>query len=122
MTSKRSIDEIIPFLQKALEHTKGEYTLDTLLERIRNETLQLWDFPEAVVLTELAVFPTKTRVHVFLASGVYYPEYLQTIEKFARAIGADGVQWSGRRGWVRKTASEGYEETYSVMIKDFADE
>lgn len=118
-----NLENIIPKIKKALEYSQGEYQVEDVLDMILRKTALLWELDdETVVITQILVFPRLTRVHIFLAYGNFNPENMGVIEDYAKSIGAQGVQWSGRKGWTRHAKPLGYNEVYNTVAKDFKDE
>jgi hypothetical protein len=78
--------------------------------------LQIWSPPEAVLVTEIVVYPKLKALNVFLAAGnkENIIEILPSVEQFAKAEGCSRLQMTGRKGWER--VFQTYAEKESVTL------
>lgn len=112
------IDEERPGLEKALKYDHGGASFDEVKEAILAEDMQLWVNPERtyVMVTEIVNYPGKRVVNVFLTSGsiddikAVFPQ----LQEMARAVGAQGIECSGRRGWIRALSGLGFREVSTI--------
>ena len=112
-----------PRLQAALDRAGGEYTLDDIWDIVASGEGQLWHNDEFSGVTQVIDYPQKKVVLVHLAGGDLDALLKAAgpggdLEKFAKIVGADGIEIVGRRGWVRAMADIGYREQYVRVYKE----
>ena len=118
-------NDIIPYIQRALEHGQGEFSLDAILDGILTREMQLWVGHEDekivyVGVTQLEKFSEKLICVIVLLSGDRVMEWLDNtneLESWAMTQGADELRVMGRPGWKRVLDKIGYEHAYTVMVK-----
>ena len=112
-----------PRLQAALDRAGGEYDLDDIWDMVARRDAQLWHNEAFSGVTQVVIYPRKKVVLVHLAGGDL-DALLEAagpggdLEKFAKIVGADGIEIQGRRGWVRAMADIGYREQYVRVYKE----
>lgn len=107
--------EIVPIVQRALEHDYDKTSPADLLKRFMLGTFQLWAvFSETasidcVVVTEILDFPNTSKLHVFLCASVdgtggdkYYNLGMPVLTEFAREHNCSCLQAYCRKGLARK--------------------
>lgn len=107
-------------LERALALDGGGYTLGDVQVLIQQEMVQLWEAPDAVLITEVHDLPRFRSIHFWLAAG----ELESVIElshqalKWARLIGCTRATLAGRKGWERVLADEGWTFGMTVLSKE----
>lgn len=106
-------------LEKALE-LDGGHTLGDVLEMVERETAQLWESPDAVIVTEVHDFPRQRVLHFWLAAGEKDAviELSHRALAWGRTIGCQRATLSGRRGWERALAKEGWTADAVLMGRE----
>ena len=110
-----------PWIKAALKHAGGTHNLEDILEGVLKRNYQMWPGVESVVITEIAVFPRKKVLILFLAGGDYEElrKMLPDLELFGKAEGCSSVSLTGRKGWLRSfLPAEGYEHSAQLMTKE----
>lgn len=78
----------------------------------------------AAFLTRVAEYPNRRLLAVDCAGGTMMEGWLETANHTFRAFaldsGLDGVEMSGRRGWLKVLGRLGWKETFVVMETDAA--
>ncbi len=113
-------DKYAPLFLAALKHSNGNYALSDIAAGINNGEYGVWLAGESVVLTEAAVYPRKKRLSLFLGAG-NRPEVvglLPALERFAIEQGCSGVEFLGRKGWLR-AMPRGYRAKSYLIAKEF---
>jgi hypothetical protein len=89
-------------LSRVLDRMGGLYTLDDILTRIADGTMQSFTHRNSWALTEIQVFPRARQLHVIAIVGdlADVPVLNDEVLKFARRIGVSLVSTYGRRGWL----------------------
>ncbi len=124
---------IKPYLDKALAYSRGEWTANEILkEVIVNASLfHLWEISNddnkvvAIASTRAMNYGSFSSLHIITLANVdtgedvnwedYQEEALEPVMKMAREAGLDRVEFTGRRGWLRKLKSIGWKEQYITM-------
>lgn len=120
-------DRVRDNLSLALEHSRGEYTLEDIHLQLISGLMKLWiGYDEdgkllASAVCELVNYPQKTVCYVVLAGGGFFgiwTEASMCIEDWAVANGADSIAAFTRRGVAKKMQAFAYNEIYTVIQKD----
>ena len=122
-------DEMLPFVEQALEHS-GTHTPDDVLQAISEREMQAYvvvdDITDKVIgaiVTEILNYPNGRRVlNMVVLAGERFDEWHtlgdQMMRAWAKSIETPIIQLIGRRGWTRKLASDGWREQSVVMTLD----
>lgn len=112
--------ELLAKLEEALEAGGQTHSLADVAEMIQSGDAQLWIDEEAVIVTEIIPQPMRRTLHFWLAAGTLDKVIALSNEllEWGKQMGCDHATLSGRRGWVRALASEGWEEELVLMGKD----
>lgn len=110
-------ETVRPLLLAALDETMGEQALGDVRRQIRKGEAQLHVFDDpnlgitAAFVTEVRRYPQKSSVNIWLCGGHdadrWASDFLRLAQAHCRAIGADFVEWTGRRGWEKVLAKSG---------------
>lgn len=108
------------YILAALEYTKGTHTLADIWQGVISGNYQFWPGEKSAVITEIQVYPQRKVMHIFLAGGDLDEllEIEKSIEAFAHDIGCNSLSISGRRGWVRIFAKDGWQEVCTTIAKE----
>lgn len=106
-----------PWIEAALAYGDDAHTFDDIAQGILAGRYRLWVRPNGCAVTEIQVYPRKKVCNVFLAGGdMQVIKDLQApCEEYARAMGCSDLVLTGRRGWVRALADNGWAETHTTM-------
>lgn len=116
-----------PFLQGALEHSQGEYSLEDIKLQLMTGLMRLWIAydEEGIILasavSEIRIFPQKRVCFVILMGGENMERWLHTsaaVQHWAMENGADSVVGYVRKGLAKKLKDFGYREIYTVVQQD----
>lgn len=113
------LDRFRPELEAAMDHNGGTHTFDDLTAMVLQGRLRMWTTENSIALTEVIEYPRQKHYHVFAAGGDL-GEIVATIpqvEQAARDAGCCKLTVSGRRGWVRALASEGWAEQFTTCVR-----
>lgn len=105
------------WIEAALEHSGGSHTFDDVAELIREGKAQLWPAPRGCAVTEIVVYPRKRVLHIFLAGGELSQlrDMFSDAAEWAKAQGCEAMSLSGRVGWARAMAPDGWMTQAVVM-------
>ena len=105
-------------IEKALEAGGGTHTVGDVVRQILAGDAQLWEDEDALIVTEINVYPRKALVHFWLATGELDAVVRlshRVLEWATDTMGCDGATLSGRKGWVKALKGEGWNEMVTVM-------
>lgn len=113
------------YLAKPIAMNRGALTAEDIRAAIENRSMQLWGIHDgdlkAVMVTEIIIYPSCKRLRVVLVGGHEMDSWLDVViaelDEFKDKNACDGIEILGRRGWVKKLASYGYQEYQTVVIK-----
>jgi hypothetical protein len=118
--------EIAGFFRKAVKYTHGRYEVDDVLWLITDYNYPLWiafedDKIKGAVVTKINTYPRKKYLHLDFCGGVdgfkWKDAMLSTLRKWAKTNDCDGIEASGRPGWKRIFADEGFKGgTYAFEL------
>jgi hypothetical protein len=116
-----TLEEARPLIEKGLVYTCGTHLFEDVAAMVAAGTLQFWDGPQSVCLTEVLQAPQKKVLNVWLVAGnmdelrAMYP----VIYAWGKAQGCQLVTHTGRPGWSRSfLKSEGWTTQLVVMTKE----
>jgi hypothetical protein len=116
--------DVRPLIQKALDHARGEWTVDLILENVKTGDMQLWighedDELYYVCITRIENYPSGYKTCLVLAlAGFNIDDWLQNInelEKWCEHHGVEAIRLQGRKGWERKLKNYGFDHAYTVL-------
>jgi len=110
-----------PWLEKALKYAYGTHTIEDIAAGLAGGQYILWPGHHSAVLFEIVQFPRKRIAFVFLAGGSLQEieQMIPAMEAWARSIGCDRAEFSGRAGWTRSFLSKaGYQQRNVAMTKE----
>ena len=119
------------FLKRAVDESRGRYDIFNVRREIESGSQHLWLLfrgENEMILAATTMFcfyPLKKNLAVvFLGSNddscwIKHREIIvNTLEDFARENGCDGIEATGREGWVRVLSPFGWEKAFTVVEKD----
>lgn len=118
---------VLPLIAEACKRGGDCHSPDDTLEALRAGRMQLWvavssEALDAVFVTRIVKHPGRTVAEVVIATGSgyqdWYAQFLETVEAWARANGADRVRLVARPGWQRVVKHFGYEPLHVELVKD----
>lgn len=116
-----------PYIKRALDHTRGEFTPADIKSLCKDKVIQLWLVSEgeriiAAATTEIVVYPSAKHCRVATLGGSRAVEWLQllffVLDEWAKEQGCDAMEAFVRKGFVRILADYGYKHMYSAVFKD----
>ena len=90
-------------LQRALDRQGGLYTLNDILERIAQGTMQSWVHNNSWAVTQISVYPRRRVLEIVDVVGDLGDCRIleDKLVKFANEMGVDLIAAHGRKGWTR---------------------
>lgn len=108
------------WIDSALDHDGGHYSLDEVLAEILAERAHFWPGTHAAAVTQFWFFPKLKAINVWLAGGSDPHELgrmLPVIEAFGLLHGCTQSLIFGRRGWGKPLKARGYAELFTGFAK-----
>lgn len=101
-------------LEEALQRGGGTHDLSHVLAAVQRGDAQLWLDSldgDAVIVTEVHCAPNEKELHFWLASGTLDSVIALSnkVMEWGRERGCTVATLSGRRGWIKALAPEGWE-------------
>ena len=101
--------KILPFVERALKHDSGRYSVESIYKALINREMQLQcamdgERIRAICITELRNYPTKRVGTIFLCAGdgvTDWLPHLAEIEDWMRSKGCKEIDIYGRPGWAK---------------------
>ena len=109
------------WIEDALEYAEGTHNFNDIAAGVLSDKYQIWPSNNAVVVTEIVVYPQLKDLHYFLAGGNLdeIKAMRPVIEDWGRSIGCTRVSLAGRKGWERTfLKDEGYKPKWFVLSKE----
>ena len=109
------------WVEDALEYAEGTHNFNDIAAAVLSDRFQIWPSNNAVVVTEIVVYPQLKDLHFFLAGGNLdeLKAMRPIIEDWGRSIGCTRVSLAGRKGWERTfLKDEGYRPNWFVLSKE----
>jgi hypothetical protein len=115
------------FIEKALDETDGEFSLDDIYLSLVEQKRALWvviDDAEciAAVTTRIEEYPSGLNIAVIDFAGgrnfKAWSMFTDYISPFYKEMGCDKLEIAGRLGWLRLHTDKGFKIRYYVMRKD----
>jgi hypothetical protein len=105
-------------LREALERAGDLYSIDDILERIRDGRMQAHVSRETIAVTEISVYPKRRVVTIILLAGDLSDgeDLHEQVFAFARKLKCDAVVAQGRVGWARLAKSHGWKTVSTNMV------
>ena len=112
--------EFLPGLALALEYAGGTHTLEDVAEMVKAGRAQVWTAENACIVTEVQDFPRKRVLHFWLATGDLglVIALSRDVLDWGKSIGCASATLSGRRGWEKVLASEGWSPMLYTMGRE----
>ena len=116
-------------INKALEHSDGEWTAAQIVEAaIKEPTMfHLWEVlmdgsPVAIATTRVIIYNSFTSLHIITLGGSeIYADMPNLITKFEEMVKEyehiDYLEYTGRRGFIKQLTKVGWNEMYVTMRK-----
>lgn len=111
----------LPFIEKALARSPGDYTPEDVFGQIRIRFAQLWPGKKSAAVTRLHDYDGKKVLRIWLAAGdmsELVNQMLPASEEWALSQGLDAIEVEGRKGWTRVLAPLGFKEVDGVLTKE----
>lgn len=109
------------FIQKAAKYTYGRYTTDNIYDMVVEGDYQLWVAVEdaqfkGAVVTNIITYPQKKVLGMQFCGGEELVKWkqpmLDLLRRFAKDVGCESIESTGRPGWAKVFQNDGYKATW----------
>lgn len=122
-------DEVVPFLNQALEYGQGKFLADDIYHFISDGIMQLWIVFDnyqlrAVGVTEIIPYPRKKSLLICFVSGIKAKQWLSLVDHlcmYAKDHGCDMIETYTRKGFEKLLGKFGFQKVHSVLKFDLTD-
>jgi hypothetical protein len=114
------------WIRSALERAKADCTAEDVREQLADTRMQLWlawdgDHAKGCCITELVSTARGLCCNLVVVAGVDFKAWrplIESIKAWAREKGCARLEASGRAGWERLVADDGWRKTRVVIEMD----
>ena len=120
-----------PLLNKALERTIGEISLEDIKELLKEQRQQLWiivDEQEREIIgaltSQIYIYPNQKHLRIHLCGSKpntmskWLGVWEKPVREFCKENEISYIETAGRDGWTRALQSKGYKKYYTVLVKE----
>jgi hypothetical protein len=109
------------FIAKAAKYTYGRYTTGNIYDIVKEGDYQLWvafdgETFKGAVVTNIMNYPQKKILCMQFCGGeelkLWKQPMLDLLKRFARDLGCEGIESTGRPGWAKIFENDGYKATW----------
>ncbi len=121
-------DNVSSMLKMATDRSQGRYRLKDLKEKLMSGEFQLWVVFEpgfkvvAAITSTFTVYPQCKALHGQFLGGERLDEwkdrFCDIFDRWGRDNGCQIAEFSGRAGWAKPLAANGYREVFRVYQRD----
>jgi hypothetical protein len=119
--------QVGPILKRAIETSNGRYTDHDVFNLCMQGRQQLWvmfedDVIHAAATTSVTDYPQRRALTGVFVAGNRMKEwnepFVDMLERFAKDVGCDLVEMTGRIGWTKFMKKFGWQQSAVVLEKD----
>jgi len=120
-----------PLLNKALERTIGEISLEDIKELLKEQRQQLWiivDEQEREIIgaltSQIYIYPNQKHLRIHLCGSKpntmskWLGVWEKPVREFCKEKDISHIETAGRDGWTRLFRDKGYKKYYTVLVKE----
>lgn len=117
-----------PYIAMGNGKSRDEMSVEDIYKRLSEARMQLWlVFNEdkdiiSVLTTEIIDYPRKTVCRIVTLGGkdldIWVEDWLETIEAWALENDCVAMETVCRKGFIKKLEKFGYENAYTVLVKE----
>lgn len=109
------------YIARAAEYTYGRFTVGNIYDLVVDGDYQLWVAFEGqtytgAVVTSVMTYPQRKLLCMQFCGGdgidKWKDSMLALLRRFAKDIGCDGIESTGRPGWAKIFKNDGYKATW----------
>lgn len=113
-------------LQKVIEFSAGEHSVDTYLKWVEEKRLHLFEIQGCLIGVEKFEYETKNVLNISLVEGEGFLNHIDEVKavmsSLAKALDCSELTCYGRPGWARILRRHGATHVYTVMRLELSHE
>lgn len=109
-----------PWIEAALAHGDGTHTIEDIEDGLQRNELAFLPLQKSALICEVKNYPRKRVLHVFLGGGdlAELKTLNDMMDNAAKVLGCSSIQIVGRHGWKRAFREFGYQDKWTVLLKE----
>jgi|TARA_Y100000588_G_scaffold134627_1_gene148034 hypothetical protein len=120
-------DKSKPFVQDALDRDGGSYTVDDVLQEIKDDKALFYPVRDGASVFRVISYPQKRMLRIWLVGGdmsatvdgeSVVSAVLNAADYHAHKHNCAGVELEGRKGWEKVLKPYGFEHKRIVLVKE----
>ena len=119
-TQVNELERCRPWIEAALEYSRGTHNFEDVAEGIIQGNMQLWPSPRGCIVTEIVVYPRKKVLNVFLGGGKLDQllDMHNDVTAWAKSYGCEALTITGRFGWKKPLKAHGWKPLHASFQKE----
>tara|TARA_B100000963_G_C22480372_1_gene604383 strand:- start:391 stop:780 length:390 start_codon:yes stop_codon:yes gene_type:complete len=126
MTAQRKIsaaEAMEPYremIEAALAYAGETYAYEDVVDAVQVGEMFFWPAEQSFLVTEVAQWPRKRVLHIFLAGGKLseVKSMDESLVAYANFLDCDSISLSGRAGWEKALSDLGYKKIHTTLGKN----
>jgi hypothetical protein len=118
--------DVAPLLQKAIDKSQKDWSIDNILYHLQERNMQLWVWTEdykivAACVSQVIIYPNKKVCQLPFIAGKMMRNWLdceQEVTKWAKEQGCTQLEGFCRDGWLRVLMPRNWFKCWITMRKD----
>ena len=108
------------YIQEAIDHTDGKWSLSDIEDRINKQTAQLFMTNKSCAVVWVDEYPQKKALTVAFGGGDLNDilHYIPNMAEYAQLLGCNQVDVYGRPGWAKVLKKHNFKQTSVTMSLD----
>lgn len=109
-----------PMVEAALRYAGETFLYQDVVDHVQEGDMFFWPAEESFLVTEVAQFPRKRTLHIFLAGGKLseVKSMDESLIAYATALGCTAISLCGRAGWEKALKHLGYKKIHTTIGKN----
>lgn len=117
-----------PYIEQALKHTDGEWSIDTIRNSVFNGKRHLWGILDngaliAAITTRVDFYPDCGKIGIIDFAGgkkmqKWWSPFTDLAEAYFKSEGCLFMDIAGRKGWERLHTAKDFKHRYTIIRKD----
>lgn len=119
----RGMERHLAGIEEALAYGGGTHTVEDVIDQLLAGDAQIWEAPGACIITEVLAAPRLKFVHFWLATGEMDAliQLSRRVFEWAEGLGCTQATITGRKGWERALAKEGWGSPLVMLSRELRD-
>ena len=120
ISAAEAMEPYRPMIEAALRYAAETYAYEDVVNAVQTGEMFFWPAQESFLVTEVAQFPRKRTLHIFLAGGKLseVKSMDESLVAYATYLDCDSISLSGRPGWEKALGDLGYKKIHTTLGKN----